>query len=124
MDFSNYRNLIVYYKYKKVKEIAYKKKLSILNFLLISTDKKVAKHNNTDSFLPLTLLAPSFSNLFQLISDQQKNRPKGGFLLSVGYEKDEFTFLIDGFEPLESFSPIKGISVPPSDGNHKAGWKC
>ncbi len=44
--------------------------------------------------------------------------------VAVGYEKDGFAFLTDGFEPSESFSPIKGISVPPSDGNHKAGWKC
>ena len=57
---------------------------------------------------------------------ENKNPPAeaSGFFLAMECEKKGFAFLTDGFEPSESFSPIKGISVPPSDGNHKAGWKC
>lgn len=40
--------------------------------------------------------------------------------MSMGYEKDGFAFLIDGFELSKSFSPRKVISAPPYDSSHKA----
>ena len=53
--------------------------------------------------------------------ESTKTKDSSGLYLSMGYEKDGFAFLIDGFELSKSFCWKKGMSAPPYDSNHKAG---
>lgn len=69
---------------------------------------------------PTAVDADSIRKLFKSGSNFFEQGLNNDFL-SSGYEKDEFAFLIDGFELSKPLLPEKGMSVPPYDSSHKAG---